>query len=349
MKYFDVSNPSKTVTILSEQNSFLHLSDGNMIKKDKFELKYQPVLESTNSTTTVTQNTNNNVIDPASFFGKSALSTDDINKVISVDPSKINDNVPTGIVNKTVPSNANPQYVDNNSVIQQDTVMMEIEQMFENETLAYGQAIAQKNKNERLYKVMQERNGIKPKAQPINDVAQTPLTYESTTQPIVQQQQQLDPSEIMFKSFKRNHEIAITVNFKDKIAKPDFVKMMMENMEGDIIGYYKKLIMQNIKNNMNIIEYEVEKSIKLAIYGEDYVDEPDTEVGINAIIDDGGISNTKIITDIDKNGNETIEEVLIKGGINKNGRQLYKYVDNTGKVKEMLPEAAEKKGFVAAK
>jgi hypothetical protein len=41
--------------------------------------------------------------------------------------------------------------------------------------------------------------------------------------------------------------------------------MMMENMDGDIVGYYKKIIMGNIMSKISDIEAEVEKTIRKEI------------------------------------------------------------------------------------
>jgi hypothetical protein len=73
----------------------------------------------------------------------------------------------------------------------------------------------------------------------------------------------------MFKTFKRNHEIKINVEFTDKIGNPDFIKLMMENMDGDIVGFYKNLIIEKIQDNFKLIEDEIEKQIKIEIFGEE--------------------------------------------------------------------------------
>ncbi len=44
-KFFSVSNPQTTVTVVEDKGNFYELSDGNMIKKDTFMQKYQPVLD----------------------------------------------------------------------------------------------------------------------------------------------------------------------------------------------------------------------------------------------------------------------------------------------------------------
>jgi hypothetical protein len=46
---------------------------------------------------------------------------------------------------------------------------------------------------------------------------------------------------------------------------------MLENIDGDIVAYYKKLIMKNILANISEIEDKVEYEIRKEIFGEDSV------------------------------------------------------------------------------
>ena len=156
------------------------------------------------------------------------------------------------LLNKNKPT----EQIQNNppSKIEQPP-LSEIDQLFEDEKLAFGLDEAIRRKNLRLKRTEQS-------------MEKNPPMYA---------QVQIDPSEMMFKTFKRNHEIKINVEFTEKIAKPEFIRLMMENMEGDIISFYKKLIIQDIMNNFKIIEDEVEKQLKEHIILEDDSDnkEPD--------------------------------------------------------------------------
>ena len=86
-------------------------------------------------------------------------------------------------------------------------------------------------------------------------------------------------------------------------------------MDGDIVGYYKNLIMKNIMKDLSKIEEVVEKQIQLEIFGE--------------------IKETPKPT----------ETILIPGGKTKTGKQKYKYIDEDGNVKELLPNTAKTKGY----
>ena len=217
------------------------------------------------------------------------------------------------------------------------------------------------------------------------DVSQPPIEKKT-------QEAQMNPTESMFKTFKRNHDIKINVEFTDKIGNPEFIKLMMENMDGDIVGFYKTLIVENIKNNFKLIEDEVEKQIRKEIFEEvdskklDYdlkktietitkmskqiVDKSD-EIKFNDELDDDYLDkqeesiklSNKLVEMSDKLTDEIgkldylDEEVnrmmgpedepsdLILGGKTPAGKQLYKYIDNNGKIKEVLPETAKKNGW----
>ena len=304
-KFFDVNKPDTVVTIISEQANFYQLSDGNMIKKDSFMSKYQPILpgfenELNESKTQVPNRQYVDELDPSNFFSKPSVSMDIVNKISSVDTSKVSDHRPepqvrkidnsgnvqqsqptqqifneslvTEVKNQPIPNNTETDvsmykvyendddaYVDpklQNTVVQNnqvqqnpiDTKQQEIELLYMDEVLMFGKDEAELRKSKRL--------GREQKTQQPNNIIQQPM------------QQPNDPITMMFSTFKRNHEITINVEFKDKIGKPDFIKMMIENMEGDIVGYYKKLIMDNIKKDLSKIEDIVEKELRLQIYGE---------------------------------------------------------------------------------
>jgi hypothetical protein len=321
----------KIVTIIDEQDTFYQLSDGQMIKKDIFNKYYLPFVSKQQN---IPQNTTTNEsleIDPVSFLNTPSVKQDVLEKIKNTDASKVPDtkmspqvkNIPDGqeslynneslvkqVEDLPIPNNTNTDvsqykvYDDDDDayndfvkksqhppVQQQPTQkpkpMSEIEKLFEDEKMAFGEEEAIKRRYIRLKR---------------NPVEQQPTEQKQTNQ-------QFDPSEMMFKSFKRNHPISVTIKFEDKIGNPDFVKMMMENMDGDIVGYYKKIIMNNIINNIKHIEDEVEMCIKKEIFGDE------------------------------------LESELIPGGKTKSGKQQYKYIDDNGKIVEMLPSTAKKKNL----
>lgn len=248
---------------------------------------------------------------------------------------------------------SNPQPVQQSKPVQPPKT--EVDVLYEDEKLVYGLEEANRRKDIRLRKTTQHTT---QSPQPTN-----------TEQKIIQPQM-IDPTEAMFKTFKRNHDIQINVVFNEKIGNPEFIKMMMENMEGDIVGYYKKLIVENIKLNFKTIEDEVEKQIKEHIFGNPTIENPnpiiqnsgeligklktlasqlvDKSNEINFIDDlDGSlIEEPTTVDNFDFGGDTESNDVeLIPGGKTPAGKQLYKYVDEKGKILEALPRTADKKGW----
>lgn len=291
----------KPITIIEDKESFYKLSDGQMIKKDVFPKYYMPIMNES-----FTSNQNNDVINPDSFFNTSHIvSVEKIKSIdtsklddIKQEPSIVknttnqitstrtfnndnNDLVKPAPSNITIPNNTNtdvsqykvydndddayndfiqksknvqqPQII-NQQKIDNEKALYDINILFEDEKMAYGLDEAIKRKETRLKKL---------NITPVDNNVQN--NVQNNQQHIIQKE--LDPSEIMFKTFKRNHDISINLTIKDKIGKPEFVRMMMENIEGDIIKYYKTLIMNNILNNIKYIEDEVEKNLKYEIFG----------------------------------------------------------------------------------
>lgn len=213
-----------------------------------------------------------------------------------------------------------------------------VDQLFEDEKMVYGLEEAIRRRDIRLKKTNQ----------------QISENQQSNTEEKIMQSEMIDPTISMFKTFKRNHDIEIKVVFNEKIGKPDFIRMMMENMEGDIVGYYKKLIIDDIKSKFNIIEDEIEKQIKEEIFGKSEEQLVDIKKSIETIVELSkkivDKSEEIIFTDEEEIEFDNIvqkleEPELILGGTTPAGKQLYKYIDEKGKIRESLPRTAEKKGW----
>ena len=360
-KFFNVNNRQQIVTIVEDKGKFYELSDGNMIKKDTFMQKYQPVLDDVNEsvqTPTFQEGNNTGTLNPDNFFNVKSVSDEVINRVQKTDPSKgvgddnvnrtevthkgtgqesrkspsmneslvrqvdeneqvIPNNTNTDVSQYKVYDNEDDSYADfenkNKSVQPQKPQMpnieekkMEIELLFDDEKLALGEEEAILRRSKRLLKL--------PTTKQETEVT-VPNTESEPGQVQPQTQPQLSPIEMMFSTFKRKHLITINVSFDDMIGEPDFVKLMVENMDGDIVGYYKNLIMKNIMKNLSKIEEAVEREIQLEIFGE-IIEKPKSD-----------------------------KSTLIEGGKTKTGKQKYKYVDDEGNVKELLPGTAKTKGY----
>lgn len=376
-KFFKVDNPRQIVTIVEDKDKFYELSDGNMIKKDTFMQKYQPVLDDVNESVKTQhqpKQLNNDTLDPDTFFNTSTIPDDVLSGIKKVDPSSVpdvNDAMRTEVRHNTsdqvtkratstneayneslvkrvedpvvpnVPNNTNTdvsQYkvYDDDDEAYEDFVKknqgqqpqpkpqvsdiekkkQEIESLFLDEKQAFGEEEAISRRNKRLLKLPTSTET--PKETRSTDVVDN---IQATPQP-----SNLNPIELMFSTFKRKHPITINVEFTDMIGDPDFVKLMVENMDGDIVGYYKKKVMENIMKDLSKIEIAVEERIKSEIFGNEKSNssKPPSEI---------------VNKNVGKNNN------LIPGGKTKTGKQKYKYVDEKGDVKELLPSTAKTKGY----
>lgn len=324
-KFFNVNNPSNIVTITLDHGNFYQLSDGNMIKKDTFESKYQPILEGFEHEIIQEKSQqimNSDFIDPDLFLNTATtINTADLNKLKNINTNnlpEVNDFNRTTVVNKSsddrktsAPQNFNESLVtpidSKNMVIPNNTKtdvsqykvyendddayndfmnktqndvptpqpqqtnnqtqLDEINILFEDEKMIYGVEEATKRKTKRMNRLYNIPE--------VEEVKQD-VGIAKVVPPIKQEVPQMDPFTMMFSTFKRNHEVVFNIQFKDKIANPEFIKMMMENMDGDIVGFYKKKIVDNIMKNISIIEDVVENELK-KIIGEDVKIEDEKE------------------------------------------------------------------------
>lgn len=86
---------------------------------------------------------------------------------------------------------------------------------------------------------------------------------------------QEDPTSKIFKTFKRTHPIVIKMNIKDKISKPEFIQIMAEGLEGDIIKYYAEEILRSYLSDIPKLKEEIYNQVYKEVYGEfSKVEEP---------------------------------------------------------------------------
>jgi hypothetical protein len=313
VKYRKKDNPnSPSVYILNENSNFVSLSNGDNIVSDMFRLQYEEIIADT--------------IDAKSFlnsgrYGKLADEFDE--NIKKIDPSKITDQSSISVVNKITGDVFNIGNVQPPPVTKIDNTKNNLnveEYLYRDEISMFGLEEANNRRKIRMKKQSIMNNKSEQSAQ---------IQQSNYQQPI-------NPSEMIFKSFKRNHDITINIQFKDKIGSPDFVKMMMENIEGDIITYYKGIIMNNIMEKVNDVENEVEYQIIKEIYGEEEADV--FRKKLQKV--EEPILNMKF--------EESIPVVMgtqKAGKVTKGGKQKFIYWDESGKEIELLPETAAKKNF----
>jgi hypothetical protein len=69
-----------------------------------------------------------------------------------------------------------------------------------------------------------------------------------------------------FRSFKKVYPIKLTVDFDERIAEPNFIKMMAVNYEGDIIKFYTKEFMNRIFNDPGFLENKIYEKLKSLVF-----------------------------------------------------------------------------------
>jgi len=135
----------------------------------------------------------------------------------------------------------------------------------------------------------------------------------------------------MFKKFKRNHTISIKFSQKDKIGKPEFIQMMAEGLDGDIIQFYTDELFKKFISDIDAIKDDIYNQIYKKVYGVDKPVEIEELIEIKTNEELGITSGTEI--------------ELIPGDKTKAGKQKYKFINDKGKVVEMLVESATKKQY----
>lgn len=72
----------------------------------------------------------------------------------------------------------------------------------------------------------------------------------------------------VFRSFRKIYPITLSVEFEDKIAQPEFIKLMALNYEGDIIKFYTKEFMNRIYNDPGFLENKIYEKLKEIVFQE---------------------------------------------------------------------------------
>jgi hypothetical protein len=267
-KRFQSNETQEIVTISGDNGVFYNLSNGANIKKDIFFQKYSEM------------------VDPSSFFqqqsaaGLSSLAE----QMRNVDSSKAMDGDLGGPQVKyrqeavSEQLQAPPEY--------REMLMRKFQQEQQNKDLSQyrvfendDDAAADFEKRQKQQQVTQFQQRQRP-PDPYNQPPQQPQqpvneNYEQPVQPMQQpiaQPSYLSPEEEsfrFFKGFKRAYPIKLTVDFDERIAEPNFIRMMVTNMEGDIIKFYTKEIMNRIYNDPGFLENKIYDKLRTLVFVEE--------------------------------------------------------------------------------
>lgn len=233
-KKFENKENGEIVIVKSDDNIWVTLENGVKIKKDSFFNKYTET------------------IDPALFFNNRSDIEDLANKITKIDTDKItnNDMDQQPIIRKVDESYENiANDIDKKQQMIQD--FLEKQKLKDSELSKYKQ-VSEEGENKPIY-----NNPNYPEYDP-----NIKMDRDKTKKiPIVEK----NPDEEMykfFKGFKKNHKITIELKFEEMISDPEFLKLMMNNFEADIIKYYTIEIFKNIANNPKKVEDEIYKQLE---------------------------------------------------------------------------------------
>lgn len=252
------------VKIVKEEESFYTLDDGVKIKKETFSKRYEQSDE----------------IDPMEFLNPPSALEQLANQLKNVDPNKVVNEPEHSTRIKMKPptvlaDNSRQQSpIANNSSegiqISEQRKQQMIEEWRMKQELGDPDAVKpafmenQPNQDDGYieYEMPKEGEGR------IRQTSHTNPTQPTTQQPPVQQ---IDPLQMMFKMFKNNYDVKLTFEIEEKIANPQFIEMVMENVDGDAIEYYTKKILDKILKNPLKLKKDIYNQLELEVYGEEYV------------------------------------------------------------------------------
>ena len=263
-KKFENKENGDIVVIRQDDGIWFTLTNGAKIKKDSFFVKYSEI------------------IDPMEFFNNQGNVKDLVGKLEKVDPSQVQDSNQDRTVRRLDEQQNNP-IVD--SIDQKQQMMndfIEKQRINDQELKKYKQVNDDESSVRQLLDTHQ-KPPIKsndnpnypefdPNVKKDRDKSSTGDYYtenlhntQPESQPIVE-----DPNEEsfkFFKGFKKNHKVTIELSFDEYIADPEFLKMMLNNFEADVIKYYTSEIFKNIANNPQKVEEEIYKQLEEMIMG----------------------------------------------------------------------------------
>lgn len=268
-KFQNIEN-QEIVFIVGDNGVFYNLSNGANIKKDIFFQKYTEM------------------IDPTSFFEKQSAAglAELAEKIKNVDSSKAVDGdfIPQ-VKYKKDTINENLQYPNNTDPLMYKEMLIK---KYENEKRDLSQykvyddddeaaadferknipQIEQKQRNNQKY----QDNKKYENEEYLNSENYSEMKNESVENKIDNNTKiYTSPEEEsfrFFKSFKKIYPIKLTIDFDERIADPNFIKMMAINYEGDIIKFYTKEFMNRIYNDPGFLENKIYGKLKSLIFKE---------------------------------------------------------------------------------
>lgn len=245
-KIFVDKTTGEQVKIVNEDVNFYALDNSVRIKKDVFLKKYNEQVE----------------VDPNLFFAPKNMSNDPLANIASqlknLDTSKIND------------SSTGTKIKYNPPVVLSDNSQSYVQKQAQTEEPI-------KLSPEEKRAMMEEWRRTQPGAQipEIQEKEYDDEKFLNGDKPIVTKapEPKIDPLQMMFKMFKNNYPVVINLKIEEKIPNPTFIGMVQENVEGDAIEYYSKMISDKFLSDPSKLKTEIYNQLKKIIDNELGVEE----------------------------------------------------------------------------
>lgn len=263
-KKFQSNETQEIVTINSDNGVFYNLSNGANIKKDIFFQKFSEMVDTSSFFQQQSAAGLANLVDQFKNIDSRNAIDGNAEPIVKYLQDAISEQIP-----------APPEYKEMLlRKFQEEQAHKDLSQykVYENEDEAAAEF-------ERKQKQLQQQRPVKSLRHQMIDSSQSQVqeNYIPTTnerQESNVQQQHNVPSFVdadeesfrFFKSFKRMYPIKLSVDFDERIAEPGFIKMMINNYEGDIIKFYTKQIMDRVYNDPGYLENKIYEKLKNIIF-----------------------------------------------------------------------------------
>ena len=260
-KKFQSNETQEIVTINGDNGVFYNLSNGANIKKDIFFQKYSEMVDT------------NNFFQQQSAAGLAGLAE----QFKNIDSRNAMDGNVEPIV----------KYIQD-STSEQITAPPEYKNMllrkFQEEQAHkdLSQYKVYENDDEAVADFEKKQKQLQQQQHPIKSLRQQQIIENSANENIKEHQEPtIDPSRTpifmdadeesfrFFKSFKRIYPIKLTIEFDERIAEPNFIRMMVNNFEGDIIKFYTKQIMDKVYNDPGFLENKIYEKLRNIVFEEE--------------------------------------------------------------------------------
>lgn len=349
MGTFKNKTTGEEVKITEVGDNFYKLSNGKQVLQTKFMQHYIPIennnkklINQESKTNETKSNIPNESIDPDSFFNNPNQYNDLVNKLTSNKqnvPQQHNEN---NDMNTIVKSSSE------GIIMQEPPIEERIQQLRNNNAQLlnkYGNNDEVSNEEQQKIEDHKLLTGEYPKnqTQTQTNIQQTKINSPSSQNAFLDN---------FMSKFKKNYEINIDLEIKEKIVEPNFLKMVADNVNDDILEWYANQFVDKLLYDPNFLKDKIYKKLHLEIYGtlpESKVEETKEKIKEE---DKSEIKNEKI-NDISPQPltlkKENDDGKGIKGKLTKSGKQTYKYINDKNQIRDYLPETANKKNYKLAK